>query len=72
MKVTHTGNGVTSSTPIDGQVFSKLMVRATADAVITIGGNSINIDTDDGWVTIEAQDNSFGVTSGTVNYILLG
>jgi hypothetical protein len=72
MTITHSGNGVTSGSIIDGPVFNRLMIRATADAVVTINGYSVNIDVDDAWVTIDGNGNSFAVTSGTVNYIVFG
>lgn len=72
MRITHSGNGVGASTPIDGQVFAQIMIRATADAVIKIGGKTVNIDTDDLWVTIPSAGNKFQIVSGTVNYIVFG
>lgn len=71
-RITHAGTAATSGSVIDGQVFNRIMVRATVDAVVEIDGYSIAIDTDDTWVTFETIGNKFEIASGTVNYVVFG
>lgn len=71
-RVTHSGAGATAGSIISGQVFNKVMVKATANAVISIDGHDIVVTTADLWVTFECIGNSFAVVSGTIDYVVFG
>lgn len=71
-RVTHSGTGATAGSIISGQVFNRIMAKATADAVISINGHNIAIATGDSWVTFECIGNDFEVVSGTINYVVFG
>lgn len=71
-RVTHSGTGATAGSIISGQVFNRIMAKATVDAVVEIDGHAVAIATADSWVTFDCIGNSFEVVSGTINYVVFG
>jgi len=72
MALQNSGINVGAGTVTLGFSCSKLMIMATADAVIRINQHPIALKakTDNFYETIECEFDDFDIVSGTVNYIV--